>query len=682
MTFADIAWKNVRKKFGSYMIYFVSIVFSVLIFHLFCSLYFNPSFENYRFGTGKMSTLFKGSAIAVLLFSTIFVLYSGSYFIKTQKKEIAIYSLLGMKKLQIALMMFLETLFIGICAIICGVLCGYFLSGFFARLLLRFMAVGTSVTMLIEWKSIVVTLIAFFTLFLISGLRAYGTIYHFHLIDLLHATKQTEGIPGHSKVGAVVSLLLLACGYILSLTIRVDVSGLNLLPIVAVAALLVTAGTFLLFRNLVPALIAMLKKNQAFYYQTGNYISISQIAFRLKANSKMLSVVALLTAITITIISASFSFYSVLSDDATKCYSPFSFLAKNITQEQHEQLLQTVENIGDVTVTSEDIIRLIKVSIQNDRYSVYDQQTGAVGIGLDADGYLMSESMYLKIIDETNVKEGSYSEMRSDFKGGLSDTSCYFIDGNVTNQYCVDLPGQPVHVTYNDVQTAYTVMGCGQHKYLGALDTYKYPTVVVCDSVYQQYLDHASADQIDTFYGFLFNDNMMSGRTVDAMCEVIPDRFDIGGLPGNMSYIGVYKANFALFGSYAFIGFFLGTLFLLALGSVMYYKLIMEAVEEAPRYALLIKTGMTRREVLTSIARQLGMVYGFPLLVGLIHTMFGLLFYTRALGEMGQQTPTLQNALLYTLLFILVYGLFYGLSVNSYLHIVAPSSVAARHDSF
>ncbi len=670
MTFVNIALKNVKKKFSSYLIYFISITFAVMIFHIFCSMYYNPTFEKYRFGTGKMSTLFQGSSIAVLLFSTIFVLYAGGYFIKAQKKEIAIYSLLGMKKVQIAFMMFLETLFLGVCAVAFGCFIGYLLSGFFSRMLLRFMAEGTDVSMVADPRAVVTTLIAFCILFLFSGFRAYRTIYRYQLIDLLSATKQTEGLPGYSKLGALISVLMLAGGYAISFLIRVDISGLNILPVVFVASLLVGIGTFLLFRNLVPAGIALVKKKESFYFKTGNYISISQISFRLKANYKMLSVSAILTAITITLISASFSFYISLGDDATKCYSPFSFLAKNITQEQHEKLKQTVLETGDVSITSEDIIKLIRVTIQNDDYSVYDQELGALGVGVPAEGFMISEKAYLKILEETHVRRGTYSEMCSDFEGGLTDTTCYFIDGNAISDYCVGLPGESVNISFHDEITAYTISGSGQHKYLGALDTYKYPTVVVSDSTYDRYFSKATPDQIDTFYGFLFDDNMASGRTVDAMCKIIPDRFDIGGLPGNISYIGVYKANFALFGSYAFIGFFLGTLFLLSTGSVMYYKLIMEAQEEAPRYEILRKTGMTKREILISVIKQLGLVFGFPLVIGLVHTLIGLLFYNRALGEMGRQMPTLQNALLFVFLFILVYGVFYLMSIRSYFHIV------------
>ena len=670
MTFANIAFKNVRKKFSSYFIFFLSTTFSVFIFHLFCSIYYNPSFESYRLGAGKMSALFRGSAISVFLFSIIFVLYSGSYFIKTHKKETAIYSLLGMKKIQIAVMMFSETVFIGILAIACGVVIGTLAAGYFTSLLMRFMAVGTSVSLVVLPRAILTTIVAFIILFIISGIRAYIIIYKYSLIDLLSASRQCEGIPDYSIAASAVSVGLLLMGYVISLTMNVDVGGRHLLAPVFIGGIAVVAGTFLLFQNFVPMVIAAIKKKKKFYYRTCNFISVSQIAFRLKANARMLSVSALLTAITITMISASYSFYSVLAGDATEAYAPFSYIAKNITEEQHNKILETVSSVGDVHITSENKIQLIHVSMQNDQYAVKDQQTGEAVEGQAVDSYIISESMYLKIISDTNTQKGSYSETRTDFTGGLDDSSCYFIDGNAVSDYCKKMKGQEINVGFANQNAVYHVAGAALHKYLGALDSYKHPTVVVSDHSYEQYEARASEADMDTFYGFQFNDDMLSGRTVDLIDKFIPERFHIGGLPGNMSYIGVYRANFALFGSYVFIGFFLGILFLLASCSVMYYKLIIEAQEEAPRYEILYKTGMNRKEIRYSVAKQLGLVYGLPLIVGLLHTLFGLLFYNRTLGAVGQQTPTLINAFKVVLAFVMVYVVFYILSVESYHSIV------------
>lgn len=668
VTFASIAWKNARKKFGSYLAYFCATLFSVSIFYLFCAMYFNPAFEAYRFGTGKMNTLFKASAIAVLLFATVFTLYSGNYFIKTQKKEIAVYSLLGMRKEQIAKLMFLETFFIGILAVVCGTLIGMFSSGYFTGLLTRFMAVQTSVALSFKPQSVFVTLIVFCALFGVGGYRAYQTIYRYQLIDLLSAAKQTEGVPSFSIPGAFASIALLLAGYVMAALMNLNLSGTKLLLPALLVILLISLGTYLLFANFVPMALSAFKRKRNRYYRTTSFISVSQIAFRLKGNSRMLAVVSVLCAVTITMVSASYSLYRGL-EDSVDFYAPYSYLAKNISDEQHAQALQAVTDTGEVSVTFDDTIPIGNVEIQSADYAVQEGKEAGQNPGAAVSAYLLSESKYLDVIGHTQAPAGDYANTKTSFSGGLSDTECYFLDGNVTSDYCKPLIGKPLNVRMGGQDAQYTVTGAALHKYVGMTDLYQHPTVVVSDPVFARYLTEASDNAVTTFTGLMFDDEMASGNTVAAIDAIIPARFTSGGLPGNISYIEMYRANFALYGSYVFIGLFIGILFLLAVGSVLYYKLIMEAQEEAPRYEILRKTGMTKREACASVAKQLGLVYGIPLGVGLVHTFFALTTYNRMMEEIGQETPTFLNALLVVLLYLAAYGLFYTFSVRNYFRI-------------
>ncbi len=665
MTFASIAWKNARKKFGSYLAYFCATIFSVAIFYLFCAMYFNPAFEAYRFGTGKMNTLFRVSAIAVLLFAAVFTLYSGGYFIKTQKKEIAVYSLLGMRREQIAKLMFFQTFFIGMLAVACGTLIGTIFSEYFTGLLTRFMAVQTSVAFSIKPQAILVTVIAFCALFGVGGYRAYITIYRYQLIDLLSAAKQSEGIPPFSIPGAFASIALLIAGYIASAVMNLNLSGTKLLLPALLIVLLVSLGTYLLFANFVPMAISAFKRKRSRYYRTTSFISVSQIAFRLRGNSRMLAVVSVLCAVTITMISASYSLYHGL-EDSVEFYAPYSYLAKDITEDQHAQVLQAVSEIGEVNVTFDDTIPMCNVQMQSADYAVQKGKEDGQNPGATVDTYLLSESKYLDIIRHTQTATGDYANTKTTFAGGPSDTECYFIDGNVTSKYCRPLIGKPLNVGMDSVAAQYTVAGAALHKYIGMADLYQHPTVVVSDNAFAGYLARASGDAVTVFIGLMFDDEMASGNTVAAIDAIIPARFTSGGLAGNISYIEMYRSNFALYGSYVFIGLFIGILFLLAVGSVLYYKLIIEAQEEAPRFEILRKTGMTKREICASVAKQLGLVYGIPLGVGLVHTCFALLTYNRMMEEIGQETPTLLNAGLVTLLFVAVYGVFYLFSVGNY----------------
>ncbi|MDD4509873.1 MAG: ABC transporter permease [Oscillospiraceae bacterium] len=669
MSFAEIAVKNVQKRLGSYLAYFLSTAFSVVVFHLFCTMYYNPAFAVYRFGSGKMNTLFQGAAVAVLLFATIFVLYSGSFFLRGRKKEIAIYSLLGMAKRAIALLLFCETFVIGMAAVVFGIAIGSITAQYFSSGLMRVMAVGTSVTYTVSPMAAVVTTAAFAVLFIISGIRAYQVIYRYRLIDLLSATHQSEGIPKYSVVGAAAAIVFVAAGYLAACAMNLNQAGMKLLLPAFLVVVLVSLGTYLLFRNAVPMATARLKRKTSFYYQTSTFISTSQIAFRLKANAKMLTLSALLCALSITMVSASYSLYRGLEQSAD-FYAPFSYLVKNISEEQHTRISQTVSDIGEVRITAEDTIPLIHTQLQNDTYGVQNGVEEDATLGAPVDGYILSDSIYQKIIADTQAAYGKGSSLRTDYSGKLADQECYFLDGNMTNRYSAGLIGQELTFRVGNSTGTLQVSGISLHKYLGLLDLYQCPSIVVSDTVYQQYMLAAGSENIDTFYGFMFDDEMASAHTTAALDGFIPARFSDSTLPSNLSYIGMYQANFALYGSYVFIGLFLGILFLLSMGSVIYYKMIMEAQEESLRYAILRKVGMKKQEMHACVAKQLGVVFGTPLAVGLLHTIFALATYNRMMELMGQEMPTFANALMVAGLSVLIYGVFYLISVKKYCAIV------------
>lgn len=647
MNFIEIAFKNVKKKIGNYLIYFICTIFSVVIFNLFSSMYYNPAFETYRFGEGKMTTLLRGTAVAVLLFASVFVLYSSSYFIKTQKKEIAIYSLLGMRKNQIAMMMFFETFFVGILAVLCGTAISTFSADYFTSLLMKFMAVGTNVKFAVAPQAILATIGAFLILFIVCGLAAYRTIYRYRLITLLSAEKQSEGLPKYSHVGVFGAIFMVILSYGIAMVMDVNQSGFRLLLPAFIIILLITAGTYLLFQNVVPMVAAWLKKRTSLYYKTSNLVGLSQIAFRLQANSKMLAVAALLITTTITMLSATYSLYRGL-EDSVRFYAPYSYLVKDITEEQYQEIQTIVTKVGEVRIASDDQIELLKTQIQG------------------MDGYVMSESMYLKVLADTHTKYGTLANIKSDFTGGLRDGECYYISGDVQAEACEGLIGQSISISEEQFQ----IVGTGLHKYIGMMDLYQHSTLVISDDCYGKYRLELEEEQVDQFTGFVFDDDKKAKNTVAAIDQIIPARFDYGGFPGNASYYEVYKANFALYGPYVFIGLFIGILFVAAVGSVLYYKMIIEAQEERPRYRILRKIGMKKGEIRASVFKQLGMVYGIPLLIGLMHTVFALLTYNRMMDLIGQETPTLQNAIIVSILFLGAYGFFYLLSVRSYCKII------------
>ncbi|WP_303866530.1 ABC transporter permease [Acetobacterium wieringae] len=667
MNFFNLAINNIKKKFGSYLIYLISTIFAVTIFSIFCSIYFNPQFSGYRFGAGKITVLFRAAAIAIVLFSSVFVLYSNKFFVKTRKKEIAIYSLVGMKKGQIGRMMFYENIIMGLIATVCGTILGIVFSRFFSMILLKLMADGTAVTFSVQWQAVLTTVVAFLILFMISSLNAYGIIYRYQLIELLSANKESEKLPKYSVMGGILAIVLIIMGYTIAMVMNVNEGGFHLMTPALVILVCVVIGTLLLFKNFIPMVMLALKKNKAFYFKAENIISISQIVYRIKANSKMLSFIAITCAITITMMSATFSMYRAL-DALVPYYSPFSYMSKNIDDQQLNEMLAVIKQTGEVKVTATNQFEIIKTQLQNDDYSTETDNNP----GMTVDGYMMSQSTYQSIIKDTKVETGTFHNIKTDFNMDLKDGECYFIDGNTKKDYCQNLTGSVMNLQFSDMTDGYRIVGVSLHKYIGILDLYLKPTMVLSDTDYNKYREQAGADAVVSFTGIMFDHPADSENTVAALNKIIPENTRSSSTLGiaNLSYIGVYQSIFSLYGAYVFIGLFIGILFLLASGSIMYYKQIIEAQEEVSRYDILKKIGMSRVEIKKSVAKQLAIVFGLSLSIGLLHSVFALLTYNRTMDLAGKELPTMINAGIIVGIYIIIYCFFYLLSVNSYMHII------------
>lgn len=682
MSCFSLALNNIKKKFGSYSIYLISASFAVTVFTIFCSMYFNPQFSKYRFGSGKMAMLFQVSAVAVLLFASIFIFYSNKFFLRTRKKEIAIYSLLGMKKSQIGIMLFYENICIGFLATVCGLIIGALSSGIFSRAMFYLMKQVPEIDSGIRPETILLTTLAFFIIFLLNSINAYSIIYRFRLIELLSASKEGEKIPCFSFAGGILSLIIIVAGYLYGLSLDFNKGGMKQLPAASLVILMVVAGTLLFFGNFIPMAVVKLQKNKRFYYKISNLISTSQIVYRIKANFRILSVIAIMSAITVTMISATLVLYSVFEKTAST-YTPFSYLSYDVDDIRYGQIQDTIRELGEVELLSSDRFTLMNTQGQSRLYATdltYDTSPGEAPAhiykaGDPFDAYIMSTSDYKKIIEDLHVEKGECNNQKTDFSIELKENECFFLDGNMNNTkaFCKSLIGETVHLNVTDAPSDFVIAGVSMHKYLGVFKYIRKTTLVINDSTYAALLRGMAGKDTVSYMGLTFNDPMHAKQTVDALNQIAPANTVVQEIlhMKNLNYYEMNSTLYAQYGAYLFIGTFLGVLFLLALGSIMYYKQIIEAGEEIGRYQILKKTGMKKAEARQSISRQLAVVFGIPLFIGLIHSVFALITYNRIMMFVAEEVSwaRAQEACICAV-YILIYVFYYRLSVGSYMKIV------------
>ena len=179
---------------------------------IFYSIYYNKHMQSFNSERAKISTIFKVAAFIVIIFSAIFIWYANSYFIKNKKKELAIYSLVGMKKKEIGILMFFENIFLGVLALIIGIPLGSFSSTFFLKILTMCLKSSIPIKYNFDIRAVIVTFFVFMIIFLLNSIKAYKIIYKFSLIELLHAAKEGEKQPNFSKALALLSVvMILSC---------------------------------------------------------------------------------------------------------------------------------------------------------------------------------------------------------------------------------------------------------------------------------------------------------------------------------------------------------------------------------------------------------------------------------------------------------------------------------------
>ncbi|WP_397351504.1 FtsX-like permease family protein [Paenibacillus larvae] len=96
------------------------MIFSIVIYYAFVAIKFNSQIQQACDGSKKISGALTFASILLILFSALFIIYSNG-FTRKRKKEVGLYSLLGVRKRQIAKMLAYENLFMGLIALVVGI---------------------------------------------------------------------------------------------------------------------------------------------------------------------------------------------------------------------------------------------------------------------------------------------------------------------------------------------------------------------------------------------------------------------------------------------------------------------------------------------------------------------------------------------------------------------------------
>lgn len=636
MTLFKMAFKNIRRNFNNYFIYFLSMVFSIMIYHVFTSIQYNEQVVNLQALKSSIFAVFKTSSIIIALFAGIFIWYSNSFFIKRRKKEIALYSLMGVKKKEIGRMLFYENLLMGILALGTGILLGSLLSKLFVMLLLQLMGYSINVKFTILLQPFINTFVMFSILFLVTSLHGYAIIYKFKLIDLFKAENIGEKEPKASWVVALLSILLVGGGYLYYLTIdRVNMY----VPFVTLG--LVVAGTYLLFSSLTVYIIKLAKKNTGSYYKGTNLISTSQLMYRLKGHARTLATIAVLSATTLTAMGVTSSFYYDFQTGLNERY-PFSYVYTSSTKGLDEKIEAVIAKYPEHRIQSAASFEMIQM--EGRLHKVGSRETYS-----NEEISIISQETFNKIAAVRGLKERAYLDFQKDI---------LFINTFNSKASMKPYDGNSLEVTVDGEVRSFEIK---RFQSVNLFNEYVPAYIaVVHEDIYKEL-----ADKGELVWGkayIISNPKESEKLTAELYSTLEAAGMDHGDWPRPFSaYYEYYKSEIISAGLTMFVGAFLGLVFLLATGSIIFFKQLSEANEDKKRFNILRNIGFDKRDIKSIIRKQMLFVFMLPLAVGITHSIVAVSILKKILG-MDVFIPLIFTIGAYTL----IYMIYYFLTVSSY----------------
>ena len=651
-----LAFTNLKGNRRVYLPYLLSSVGIIMMFYSINALGQGID-QGALYGGTTVASMMGLGVFVIGLFAVLFLFYTNSFIIKRRKKELGLYNILGMEKRHIAHILFRETLLLAACSLALGLGLGIVFSRALFWLLGLLLGTNLAVAFVVPVSAITATLGLFGAIFLLTLCYNLLQVKLSKPIELLHGGETGEREPKAHWFLALLGALLLGAGYYMAVTIQ---DPLSALVFFFVAVILVILGTYLLFITGITAMLKLLKKNKGFYYKTNHFTALSGMLFRMKQNAAGLaSICVLFTALLVTV-STTFSLYTSM-DGLLRARYPRNVLVSvcDANQEAKDMVRSAVaEKSQELGLALENVV---------DREG-WNITTARVG------NTLHTQEVSLEACAVVNIFTQSEFERFSGQQVDLAENQVLLFDPANT------FPGGD---TLNIDDKTYEIVP----------SDYVMPEASTLAQIYEMYYlvvrDETVVENIlapigsDTFPIYSYDFDVAGGDPADiaALREAL-GTVDFSG-PG-VEYEALLFEDSAtsrqsfmeLYGGLFFLGLFLGVLFLLGTALIIYYKQVSEGYDDARRFNIMQKVGMSHKEVKQSIHSQILLVFFLPLVMAVLHLAFAFPMLEKILLVMGLANT--QLILLSTLgcvaVFALAYLIIYALTARTYYNIVETAA--------
>ncbi|HFI0767402.1 TPA: ABC transporter permease [Streptococcus suis] len=660
-----LALTNLKKNRRLYFPYALMTIVSTAIAYIFASLAFHPDLGQVKGANGVTMVLGFGM-IVVMLAVAIMVFYANSFVMKQRSKEFGVYSILGLEKKHLLLMTFLENLVFAASSILTGLLLGLALDKLFYALLLKVMQMPVVLASTFQLKSLVTVVIYLFGIFALVSLFNIGKLGLTDSLKLVQGKKRGDKKTGFLWLQTLLALILLGAGYAIA---QLVTSPMQAIPSFFGATLLVIFGTYLLFQAGVISLLNWLKHRQTYYYKPENFISVSNLIFRMRKNALGLATITILSSMFLVTMVGGLNIY-IGGKDYIANQNPNDFsitvrLAGESSLERVQEWADASLETAELPVESKVVYPYQQayfsdVTNQHVRFLKDEEASGMdfsdrVGIG-----YIIDQATYEKMTGET---------LR------LAQNQIAIYNKGIQYQ-----KGQTLTFDEKEMEVAQVLpknVTLGHLPDHGSFLLSQYLVIVVQDLTIFE-------NQAENRYYMGFESSLPEEEQVDSQEIFLSSTFESelwssNILPDGTNSISLaYRAYamrsfFSFAGSLFFIGLLLSLIFLMAVVLVIYFKQISEGYEDRDRFVIMTKVGLDEDQTRQSIRKQLLTVFFLPILLAFVHLAFAYKMLSSILLSIGVVNAGLMLQVTVGICggYLLLYLVVYAITTRSYKQIIS-----------
>ena len=648
-----LAFRNIKKSLKDYAIYFLTLVLGVCIFYTFNSIESQSimmELSDLKANAFELTSDIIGIVSIFISFILGFlIIYANNYLIKRRKKEFGIYMTLGMENSKLSIIIFIETILIGMISLGVGLILGILLSQGISIVTAKLFEVNISKFQFVFSKDAFLRTIANFgIIYLVVLIFNSIIIRKVKLIDLLNASKKNEKLKVKNIWGSIVvfliSIISICTGYHIILK-----NGLAVMDSTIIKSIIFgTVGTFLFFFSLSGFLLKLFQSNKKNYFKNLNMFVLRQINSKVNTTFISMSFICLMLFVAICTFSAGLGITKAMNsdiEDLTQFDASFwSYDTENVLNIINEQYNGLDEIIGEKSQYT---------NYESD--FTYKQFFSEEVVEKNKNLYPISQDMAISIIklsdfnslmkmldkNEINLKENEYyafgdiSEVTKDIQKNMDNG----IEVNIDDKILVPSNYEVINVTTYDSMMKNNIC-----------------TIVVNDEI------------VNGLKPVFCNLNINFKSNINDAEKYLNENFRSENREGKIAVYGLTKNELldnsvGIGAMISYLAIYMGIVFLITSAAVLALQQLSESADNVHRYKILKKIGVDDNMINKSLLTQTGIYFIIPLSLAIVHSIVGLKVASDLVSIFGSEN--IQYYILCTaVVLVVVYGGYFIATYN------------------